>query len=156
MSDGEATLRSFSDFVRWGKFPEGKRPLDEVLHLSIGVSHWDVWFSRLVQDWDLGAGALVAFMELIYSKHFRGEGVDRPCWRPTKSRGFKVQSYYQPLSASNSMSFHSKLEWQSKFLPKVVFFFWAVALGWFYLLTISKREVLLYWIGSAYVKGVGS
>ena len=26
MSDGETTLRSFSDFVRGGIFPEGKRP----------------------------------------------------------------------------------------------------------------------------------
>lgn len=46
-----------------------------------------------------------------------------------KVEGFKVQSYYHPLSASNSISFHLKLEWQYKFLPKVVFFSWVVTLG---------------------------
>ena len=38
------------------------------------MSHWDVRLSRLVQDWELEP--LVAFMELIYSKPIRGEGME--------------------------------------------------------------------------------
>ena len=89
--------------------------------------HWDVHFSRLVQDW--GLEPLVAFLDLIYSKPIRGEGMDRPCWRLAKSRDFDVCSYYHSLSAPNSMSFLWILLWWSKVPPKVAFFSWAGSLG---------------------------
>ena len=56
----------------------------DVLRLSNGVSHWDVRLSRLAQDWELES--LISFMDLIYSKSVKGEGMDRICWKPAKSR----------------------------------------------------------------------
>ena len=71
----------------------------DVLQLSTRVRHWGVRFSRLVQDWELES--LVSFIDLIYSKFVKGEGMDRLCWKPAKSWGFEVHGYYYSLSSTN-------------------------------------------------------
>ena len=67
------------------------------------VSHWDVRFSSPVQYWEFES--LVNFMDLIYSKSVRGEGIDKLCWSPAMSWSFELREYYHSLSSSNGMSF---------------------------------------------------
>ena len=68
-------------------------------------------------------------MDLIYSTSVKGEDLDNLCWRPAKSRGFEVCSYYHSLTPDISMSFPWKLVWWTKVLPRVAFFSWTAALG---------------------------
>ena len=90
------------------------------------VSHWDVHFSSPVQYWELES--LVNFVDLIYSKSVRGEGIDKLCCSPAMSWSFKVQEYYHSLSSSNGTSFPWKSDWCSK-VPSRVAFSWIAALG---------------------------
>lgn len=98
-----------------------------VMHFHNGILHWDVQFSRLVQEW--GLESLTAFMDLMYSRSEKGDGLDKLCWRPAKSRGFDVCSCYHSLSSPWNMSFPWKLGWRSKIPPWVAFFSWTAALG---------------------------
>lgn len=91
------------------------------------VSHWDVRFSSPVQYWELES--LVNFVDLIYSKSVRGEGIDKLCWSPAMSWSFELREYYHSLSSSNGMSFPWKLDWRSKVPSRVAFFSWIAALG---------------------------
>lgn len=91
------------------------------------VSHWDVRFSSPVQYWELES--LVNFVDLIYSKSVRGEGIDKLCLSPAMSWSFELREYYHSLSSSNGMSFPWKLDWRSKVPSRVAFFSWIAALG---------------------------
>ena len=55
----------------------------------------------------------------------------RPCWRPAKSRGFEVRSYYHSLSSPNGMLLPwNMLMWSRSLLGlQVAFFSWTAALG---------------------------
>ena len=54
-----------------------------------GTLHWDVNFSRNLQDWELEC--LVAFMELIYSQTLDGTGQDQLCWNKMEKKAFSVK-----------------------------------------------------------------
>ena len=98
-----------------------------VMHFHNGIIHRDVQFSRLVQEWGLESS--IAFMDLIYSRSVKGDGLDKLCWRPAKSRGFEVCSYYHSLSSPRNISFPWKVGRRSKIPPWVAFFSWTAALG---------------------------
>lgn len=66
-------------------------------------------FSRSAPDWELES--LVDFMDLIHSRFVRGEGIDKLCWRPARSRGFEVRGYSFTLSSFNATLFPWKLVW---------------------------------------------
>lgn len=46
-----------------------------LLQFNNGMKHWDLHFSRSVQDWELDS--LDRFMELIYSSSMSGKGDDK-------------------------------------------------------------------------------
>uniref|UniRef100_A0A2N9GBW4 DUF3752 domain-containing protein n=1 Tax=Fagus sylvatica TaxID=28930 RepID=A0A2N9GBW4_FAGSY len=58
----------------------------DVLSFRHGVLHWDLSFSRHMQDWELES--LASFMELIYSLSLSGLGDDKP-WRERNARHFE-------------------------------------------------------------------
>lgn len=78
-----------------------------VMHFHNGILHWDVQFSRLDQEWGLESST--AFMDLIYSRLVKGDGLDKLCWRLAKSRGFEVCSYYHSVSLPRKISFPWKV-----------------------------------------------
>lgn len=62
----------------------------------------------------IGSRSLVSFMNLIYPKFVKGEGMDRLCWKPAKSWGFEVRGYYYSPTSIDGMSFLWKMVWCSK------------------------------------------
>ena len=58
------------------------------------------------------------------------------CWKPNKSKGFEVGSYYWLLCPSNSGHFPWIIIWISKIPSRVAFFSWSAALG--RILTVDK------------------
>ena len=92
----------------------------DLLQFNNGVKHWDLHFSRSVQDWELDS--LDWFMDLIYSSSVIVRGDDMMCWKLNKSRGLEV-------GGSNSIHFPWKIIWRPKIPPRVAFFSWSAALG---------------------------
>ena len=107
-----------------------------------GVLHWDVLFTRSVQDWELES--ISSFLDLLYSIPVQGRGEDRISWGSMDSKVFSVKSYYSYLSTPSPRSFPWKGVWKSKVPPRVAFFSWTAALG--KVLTIDnlrKRGLIL-------------
>ena len=77
----------------------------------------------------IGSWSLVSFMDLIYSKFVKGEGMDRLCWKPVKSWGFEVHGYYYSPSLIDGMLFLWEMVWCSKGPSRVAFFSWTATLG---------------------------
>lgn len=118
------------------------------------MPHWDVRLSIPVQDWELES--LLTFMDLIYSKVVRGEGMDRICRRLPRVGFFRCEVNITLLSSSNGKLFPWKVVRQSKAPIGLPSFLGLLHYGRYYLLTIFGTEVLLYWIGATRVRGVGS
>ena len=78
---------------------------------------------------DLESLSLNSFLILLYSAKVWGVGIDKLCWKPACSRGFKVNGYYHSLSPSTAILLPWKMVWQSKVPSRVAFFFWTAALG---------------------------
>jgi hypothetical protein len=113
-------------------------------HLQIlGSSHhWDIAFSRQVQDWELET--VTALMELLYSYPIRRGSLDELCWRPSSCKVFTVRSYYSCLLQPAQSYFPWKSVWKSKVPTRVAFFTWTVALE--KILTVDnlrKRRVII-------------
>ena len=53
----------------------------------------DYLYKSLVQGWELEA--VVSFMDLLYSGVWRGDSMDKLCWKPSSLGVFKVQTYYR-------------------------------------------------------------
>jgi hypothetical protein len=92
----------------------------DVLSFRHGVLHWDLSFSRHMQDWELES--LASFMELIYSLSLSGLGDDKP-WRERNARHFEdlertilelklffFQTLYDWVLGLGIFSFHSLVE----------------------------------------------
>jgi hypothetical protein len=43
--------------------------------------HWEVNFTRLVQDWELES--ISSFLELLYSVKIKRYEEDKMCWKPS-------------------------------------------------------------------------
>jgi hypothetical protein len=61
---------------------------DLMSHIN-GMLHWDVLFTRSVQDWELES--ISSFMDLIYSIQVQGTGEDKISWGSPDSKDFTVK-----------------------------------------------------------------
>ena len=82
----------------------------DILSFRHGVLHWDLTFSRSMQDWELES--LASFMEIIYSLSLSGLGDDKPCWGAGLRKVFTVKDYYRSLCSPSSRVF----PWKSEYL----------------------------------------
>ena len=89
------------------------------IHWQNGDIHWDILFTRLVNDWELEN--LQYFHALLYSRYIERRGGDRMAWRPTRKGSFEVKSYYRVLSDGGIQSFTRRSIWKVK-VPHKVFF----------------------------------
>ena len=80
------------------------------------MRHWDLHFSRSIQDRELDS--LDRFMDLIYSSSVSGRGDYKMGWKPDKSRGYEEGGYYQLLCPSNLVLFPGKIIWGTKIPPR--------------------------------------
>ena len=83
------------------------------------------------------------FMGMVYSLTMWGFGPDKVCWKPARSRGFKVRGFYRSFYPPTILSFPWRMIWQLKVPPSVAFFSWFASLG--KILTtdnLHKRRVL--------------
>ena len=109
-----------------------------------GVLFWDLEFLRAIHDRE--SKSLSVFWDFIYGVSLRGigNGKDKMCWTPTKSRGFEVSSYYQTLLGVCTQSFPWRSIWKQKVPSKVAFFVWTAALGTILTMdNLHKKKVLI-------------
>ena len=107
-----------------------------------GRLHWDVLFTRSVQDWKLES--ISSFMDLLYSNPVQGRGEEKLSWGSPVSKAFTVKSSYRYLSSPSPRTFPWKRVRKSKVPSRVAFFSWTAALG--KILTIDnlrKRGLIL-------------
>uniref|UniRef100_A0A2N9FU80 Reverse transcriptase domain-containing protein n=1 Tax=Fagus sylvatica TaxID=28930 RepID=A0A2N9FU80_FAGSY len=88
--------------------------------------HWEVTFTRSAQDWELES---ISSLELLYSVKIQSSEKDKMCWKPARSKGFQVKSFYTHLSSPGLGLFLWKGIWKAKVPPRVAFFAWTAALG---------------------------
>jgi hypothetical protein len=89
--------------------------------------HWEVTFTWLVRDWEMESTS--SFLELLYSINIKRYEKDKMRWKPSRSKGFQVKSFYTQLTSNGIGSFLWKSIWKAKVSPKVAFFVWIAALG---------------------------
>jgi exonuclease III len=114
----------------------------DILQVNNGTPHWDLTFTRYIQDWE--SEALMQLIEILYAKAGLGSGIDAIRWGAAKSKCFTVGSYYRALSGTYHGSFPWKMIWKSRAPPRVAFFVWTVTLG--RILTIDnlrRRNVMV-------------
>jgi hypothetical protein len=104
--------------------------------------HWDVHFTRLVQDWELES--ISSFLEDLYSVKIKRYEQDKMCWQPSPSIGFQVKSFYNQISSNGAGSFPWKIIWKAKVPPRVAFFSWTAASGKILTMdNLSRRGIIL-------------
>jgi hypothetical protein len=102
-------------------------PVADFAQVRGNAVHWEVTFTRLAQDWELES--ISSFFDLLYSAKIIVSEKDKMCWKPARSKGFQVKSFYTQLTFSGHGSFPWKSIWKAKVPPRVVFFVWTAALG---------------------------
>ena len=91
-------------------------------------------------------------MDTVYSSKVRRVGLNKFCWKPTRSRRFEVSIFYLSFYPP-TFYFPWRLVWQSKVPPRVAFFSWSTLLVRFLQLTFAKGT-LLFLIGVTCVRDV--
>ena len=115
----------------------------EVTGWSTKRIHWNVQFRRSLQDWE--QESFDQFIGMVYSLIVWGFGPNKVCWKPTRSKGFKVRGFYRSFYPPTILSFPWRMIWQSKVPPRVAFFSWFAFFG--KILTtnnLHKRRVLVF------------
>ena len=96
----------------------------ELLLSSEANYHWNIGFTRPIQDWELES--VISFMDVIYFGSWRSSGVDKICWKLSTRVVFDVHSHYralQPPSLVFFFFFHGNHCGNHKFLQRVVSLF---------------------------------
>ena len=130
----------FPDLFRLVRMPAAS--VADHLQILGSSHHWDITFSRQVQDWELET--VTALMELLYSYPIRRGSLDELCWKPSSRKVFTVRSYYSCLLQPARSFFPWKSVWKSKVPTRVAFFTWTAALE--KILTVDnlrKRRVII-------------
>jgi hypothetical protein len=91
------------------------------------VAHWNVLFTRNVQDWEVEM--VMSFFEQLYSTRVQHGEVDRTVWTLSKMRIIEVKSFYIALVCHEATSFPWKSIWRVKAPRRVAFFVWTATLG---------------------------
>jgi hypothetical protein len=60
-----------------------------------GCIHWELQFSRSVQDWELES--VSTFLDLLYSARVKEHGEDTLIWRLSRKKDFSVSRFYKAL-----------------------------------------------------------
>uniref|UniRef100_A0A2N9E7V6 Reverse transcriptase domain-containing protein n=1 Tax=Fagus sylvatica TaxID=28930 RepID=A0A2N9E7V6_FAGSY len=102
-------------------------PVADFVQVRGNAVHWEVTFTRLAQDWELES--ISSFFDLLYSANIISSEKDKMCWKPARSKGFQVKSFYTQLTSSGPGCFPWKSIWKAKVPPRVAFFVWTAALG---------------------------
>uniref|UniRef100_A0A2N9FWW1 Reverse transcriptase domain-containing protein n=1 Tax=Fagus sylvatica TaxID=28930 RepID=A0A2N9FWW1_FAGSY len=92
-----------------------------------GSIHWDLDFTRSVQDWELES--VSTFLDLLYSTKVQGSGADTLLWSPSGKKDFSVSNYYKVLLPRVVVGFPWKAIWKPKAPSRVAFFLWTTSLG---------------------------
>uniref|UniRef100_A0A2N9I916 Reverse transcriptase domain-containing protein n=1 Tax=Fagus sylvatica TaxID=28930 RepID=A0A2N9I916_FAGSY len=86
-----------------------------------GVSvHWEVNFTRLIQDWELES--VSAFLEVLYSVTIHRNEEDKLIWKPSPEKGFQVKFFYKEIFSPGVGVFPWKSIWKTKAPPRIAFF----------------------------------
>ena len=138
---GEAPLkRRFPELYQLASNCEA---LAKDLALYDGTSfHWNVSFTRLVQDWELESVA--EFLNVIYTVVLTQGVLDTICWKHASQKEFSVNSFYQCLLSPTHRDYPWKSVWKPRVPSIVNFFIWTAPLG--KVLTIDnlwKRQLVI-------------
>ena len=67
-------------------------PVADFVQVRGNAVHWEVTFTRLAQDWELES--ISSFFDLLYSANIISSEKDKICWKPARSKGFQVKSFF--------------------------------------------------------------
>ena len=81
-------------------------PVADFVQFHGNAMHWEVTFTRLVRDWEMESTS--SFLELLYSINIKRYEKDKMRWKPSRSKGFQVKSFYtQDRKSTRLNSSHS-------------------------------------------------
>jgi hypothetical protein len=122
---GDPLREAFPELYRIARVKEGV--VADFLHFRGGSVHWEVNFTRLIQDWELES--VSSFLDLLYSVTIHSHEEDKLIWKLSPGKGFQVKSFYNAICSPGFGSFPWKSIWKTKAPPRVAFFSWTAALG---------------------------
>uniref|UniRef100_A0A2N9I6S0 V-ATPase proteolipid subunit C-like domain-containing protein n=1 Tax=Fagus sylvatica TaxID=28930 RepID=A0A2N9I6S0_FAGSY len=99
---------------------------DYIVHRN-GSIHWDLDFTRSVQDWELES--VSTFLDILYSTKVQGSGADTLLWSTSGKKDFSVSNYYRVLLPRVAVGFPWKAIWKPKAPSRVAFFLWTTSFG---------------------------
>jgi exonuclease III len=138
---GETTLKSrFPELYQLVSNPEAS--VQELASFIGSSFHWNVSFTRSIQDWELESVA--EFLDVIYTTVPTPGVLDTIHWKYSSQKEFSVSSFYKCLLLSASRDFPWKSVWKPRVPSKVNFFIWTASLG--KVLTIDnlrKRQLVI-------------
>ena len=138
---GETTLKSrFPKLYQLVSNPEAS--VQELASFIGSSFHWDVSFTRSIQDWELESVA--EFLDVIYTTVPTPGALDTIHWKYSSQKEFSVSSFYKCLLSPASRDFPWKSVWKPRVPSKVNFFIWTASLG--KVLTIDnlrKRQLVI-------------
>ena len=98
----------------------------ELLLSSEANYHWNIGFTRPIQDWELES--VISFMDVIYFGSWRSSGVDKICWKLSTRVVFDVHSHYRTLQPP-SLVFFFFFFFFMETVVETISFIWTAVLG---------------------------
>ena len=122
---GDPLREAFPELYRIARVKEGV--VADFMHFRGGSVHWEVNFTRLIQDWELES--ISSFLDLLYSVTVHRDEEDKLIWKLSPGKGFQLKAFYNAICSPGFGSFPWKSIWKTKAPPWVAFFSWTAALG---------------------------